>query len=179
VTDSSVPGLLQELTSRDRHDPHDGLVRLIVRSRARESCEYCLAPALGQFHLDHIIPGKCWKQYTEGKLVPLLPSLGRRGPDHLDNYALSCAFCNSRKQDRVSLRLWGRRIRLFDPRLDSWSEHFMFANRYLHLVGKTPVGQATEQALGFNHAELDGPLGVRHQLIVTGHYPPPWAVREM
>ena len=55
----------------------------------------------------------------------------------------------------------------------------MFANMHLHLIGKTPVGQATERVLGFNDADLDGPLGIRHQLILNGHYPPPWALRDM
>jgi hypothetical protein len=55
----------------------------------------------------------------------------------------------------------------------------MFANMHLHLIGKTPVGQATERVLGFNDADLDGPLGVRHQLILNGHYPPPWALQDL
>ena len=55
----------------------------------------------------------------------------------------------------------------------------MFANMHLHIVGKTPVGQATERTLRFNDPGLEGALGVRHQLIVNGHYPPPWAFQDV
>jgi hypothetical protein len=45
-------------------------------------------------------------------------------------------------------------VRLFDPRRDTWSEHFTFLNHYLFIVGITPVGVATQRALGFNAGEI-------------------------
>jgi hypothetical protein len=38
------PGLhaLLALLQQPRHDPHDDLVRRVVRLRARDVCEYCL-----------------------------------------------------------------------------------------------------------------------------------------
>jgi len=38
----------------------------------------------------------------------------------------------------------------------------------------TDIGQATAATLGFNDARLEGPLGTRHEAILTGRYPPSW-----
>jgi hypothetical protein len=46
---------------------------------------------------------------------------------------------------------------------------------YLFIVGVTGIGRATADALGFNDARPDGPLGARHEAILAGHYPPDWA----
>jgi hypothetical protein len=48
---------------------------------------------------------------------------GRSGPDHLDNVAWACAFCNVSKQQRVTYRVGRHTLRLFDPRLDRRSHH--------------------------------------------------------
>ncbi len=90
-----VRALLRELAGRGHHDPHDETVRLAVRLRARDCCEYCLLTTIGQFHVDHIVPSSLWRAYAVGNLSPLRPHAGRRGPDHLDNYAWSCPFCNA------------------------------------------------------------------------------------
>jgi len=74
--------------TQDRNDPHDALVRQIARLRARDACEYCLHPTNGQFEIDHIIPEALWSDYIAGRLdAALQPISGRRGPDHLDNFA--------------------------------------------------------------------------------------------
>jgi hypothetical protein len=74
----------------------------------------------------------------------------------------------------VTYRVGRRQIRLFDPRYDMWSDHFDFMNQYLFVVGISPVGVATQRALGFNVGEISGPLGTRHDSILDGRYPPPW-----
>jgi hypothetical protein len=63
----------------------------------------------------------------------------------------------------------------FRPRHDYWPDHFVFVSHYLFIAGVTPVGLATEQALGLNHGGLGGPLGTRHEAILDGRYPPEWA----
>lgn len=97
------------------------------------------------------------------------------GPNHLDNYAWACPFCNAAKSDAVDHRLGRRRVRLFHPRRDLWPDHFVFFHDYLFVTGFTAVGRATEAALRFNDARLAGPLGTRHEHIVAGRHPPTWA----
>jgi hypothetical protein len=70
----------------------------------------------------------------------------------------------------------GRHLyRLFDPRRDAWTDHFGFFHHHLFVVGLSAIGSATVQALRMNDSRLDGPLGPRHEAIVHGQYPPPWA----
>jgi hypothetical protein len=151
---------------------------LAVRLRARDACEYCLAPTAGLFHVDHVVPAALWPAYRAGRLPGLRPRPGRRGPDHLDNLAWSCPFCNAAKGQRVTGRAGGGRPgRLFDPRRDRWPDHFAFVHRYLFVVGISRIGRITERALGLNDARVGGPLGTRHDAILVGRYPPSWATR--
>lgn len=172
-----LAALLRELSERERHDPSDDIVRLAVQFRARGACEYCLMPGPGSFQVDHIIPVSRWDAYVTNRLHPVERLPGRRGPDHLDNLAWSCVYCNSAKREQVAHRAGRRAYRLFDPRRDAWTDHFVLAHAYLFIVGPVGIGRATQAALRFNDARLDGPLGPRHQAIVDGRYPPPWARR--
>ncbi|HEY7067076.1 MAG TPA: HNH endonuclease [Chloroflexota bacterium] len=167
--------LLRELAQHPSNEVHDPMVRLAVRLRARDACEYCLWPTIGQFHIDHIIPPALWHDYVANQLTAVRPITQRRGPEHLDNFAWCCAFCNIAKARQVAHRAGGRTYRLFDPRRDRWPQHFVFAHNYLLIVGLPGIGQATERALGFNDARLGGPLGPRHDAILLGIYPPAWA----
>src|SRR3954454_17884811 len=108
-------GLLARLATRPSHDTSDDDVRTVVQTRARDACEYCLMPALSQFHVDHIIPRGRWRAYLYGSLL-LKPSPTDAEADHLDNFAWSCAYCNMSKSDRVSGRAGQRSYRLFHPR---------------------------------------------------------------
>lgn len=175
--DPRLQELLQQITMSARNDPHDQLVRQVARLRARDTCEYCLQQTIGQFQVDHIVPAALWSGYVTAQLGGVAPLAGRRGPDHLDNFAWCCPFCNLGKRQRVSHRLGSRLFRLFDPRLDRWTDHLAFTNNYLFIVGITPVGIATQFALGFNNGEIGGPLGTRHDSILDGRYPPAWLLR--
>jgi len=170
-----LEALLAQLGLVPRHDPHDRLIRQVVRLRARDSCEYCLLPTTGQFQIDHVIPNARWQDYMDSLLSDIEPpDIGRHGPDHLDNFAWSCAFCNAAKRQRVGARIASQMIRLFDPRIDHWPDHFTFMHHYLFIVGVTPLGVATQQILGFNEGDIGGPLGNRHESILAGRYPPAW-----
>ena len=171
----SLRTLLQELDRYERHDPRDETVRLAVRLRARDACEYCLVPTSGQFQIDHIIPPALWRDYLAGRLRPIRTASERTGPDHLENFAWCCPFCNTAKGQRVTHRVGRRTVRLFDPRRDRWPEHFVFVHNYLFIVGLPGIGQATEQAHRFNDPRLGGPLGTRHDANLVGRHPPPWA----
>lgn len=145
-----------------------------MRLRAGDVCEYCLLPTVGQFQLEHIVPPARWSDYLSSRLPGVTPQPGRRGPQHLDNFAWACPFCNQGKNERVSHQL-GRVVqRFFDPRYDRWGDHFTFFHNHLFVVGVTDVGRATVEGLGFNDARLEGPLGSRHDAILSGQYPPAW-----
>jgi hypothetical protein len=110
-------------------------MRQAVRSRAREICEYCLAPEIiynVTFHVEHIVP----RQHG--------------GETTLSNLALSCHLCNRYKGpnlsgiDPQSATL----ARLFHPRNDGWRDHFDLVRGVI--VGRTPIGRATVQVLNMN-----------------------------
>lgn len=173
LEDADLRELLGRLEAQERNDPHDALVRQVVRLRARDACEYCLHPTTGQFEVDHIIPEALWSAYIAGHMgAALPPAPNRRGPHHLDNLAWSCSFCNLGKRQRVTHRIGTETVRLFDPRHDAWPDHFKFLNSNLFIVGVTPIGVATQRALGFNAGDIGGPLGTRHDSIIVGRYPP-------
>jgi len=129
---AGLQDLLAQLETRQRHDPHDTLVRLAVRLRARDACEYCLLPAKGLFHVDHIIPPDLWIDYAAGNVPGLTPVPERRDPDHLDNLAWCCPFCNGSKARRG-----GQSQRLFDPRRDTWQEHVTFMRSQSYTVARS------------------------------------------
>jgi len=158
--DPRLEDLIRQVEDDGRNDPHDAVVRQVVRLRARDVCEYCLQPTVGQFQVDHVIPAALWSDYMAGRLnAAIQPIENRRGPDHLDNLAWCCPFCNVGKSQRVVYRVGARTMRLFDPRYNLWTDHFTFTNHYLFIAGVTPIGVATQRALGFNAGELSGPLG--------------------
>jgi hypothetical protein len=125
-----------------------------VRRRAGDRCEYCrMHQALqgGTFHLEHIVP-----ESLGGLLQP-------------DNLAWSCPGCNLRKSDRV-LALdpdSGVIVALFNPRKDSWVEHFRWDG--YQIAGLTPIGRATVLALELNHPRR---LLIRHAEEMFQLFPP-------
>jgi 5-methylcytosine-specific restriction endonuclease McrA len=162
---------LEQLSTHSSVDPD---VRIIVRARARNACEYCLIETNTQFHVDHIVPKSLWLRYLAGSLL-LEPLQSDREADHIDNFAWSCPYCNQAKGNRVSGRAGRQTSRLFHPRRDRWEEHFFFDDDYLHIRGLSEIGRATEQILGFNDSRHNGPAATRHKAILDGIYPPPWA----
>lgn len=126
-----------------------------VRERAGDACEYCLLPQAFQeatFHIDHVAPRS------------------RGGPTVLDNLALACVTCSLRKAARIRARdpHTGRLAPLFNPRTDAWLEHFAFTKRW-RLVGRSPTGRATIDALGMNRVAA---VAIRSELVQLGRFPP-------
>jgi len=111
-------------------------IRLIVRERAENRCEYCQKrqeeSPLMTLQIEHIIPRK------------------HGGNDDLSNPALACADCNLRKSsdlagiDPISNQL----TPLFHPRADHWEDHFSWEG--LRIVGATAVGRTTVRVLELN-----------------------------
>ncbi len=125
-----------------------------VRQRARDCCEYCQMPqSCTQLphEADHIRAQK------------------HHGPTTLENLEWSCALCNSHKGSDVSAYVphTDELVRLFNPRMDVWSEHFEWDGP--RLVGMTLMAQATLELLQINK---DSRVSLRRMLIEVGLFPP-------
>jgi hypothetical protein len=117
----------------------DNALRLLVRRRSGDICEYCRLPQAAspivQFHIEHIIA----RQHG--------------GRDESENLALACNFCNFRKGPNIAGidPETGRLVPLFHPRQHRWSEHFAWKG--MQIVGQTPIGRATVDLLAMNQWE--------------------------
>ena len=128
-------------------------IREVVWQRARARCEYCHLPQhLTDLphQLDHIRARK------------------HRGTTIAPNLALSCAYCNGHKGPNVSGYdpQPGLLVPLFNPRTDSWNEHFEWDGPLL--VGKNPIARATVEVLGINATAR---IHLRQSLIQLGARP--------
>jgi hypothetical protein len=108
-----------------------------VSARARHACEYCRAPEIVfnlPFEVEHIIPQAHGGETTR------------------DNLALSCRSCNLYKAHSVQAldETTGQEVRLFNPRRDSWGEHFSFVEGTSEILGLTATGRATVSRLRMN-----------------------------
>lgn len=129
------------------------LRRLVIR-RAQDRCEYCGLAQAGQeatFHVDHIVP------------------MNAGGPTIADNLALACVSCSLGKAARQTAvdPESGEEVPLFDPRHETWPEHFQWNG--VVLVGLTAVGRATIVALHMNRPLI---LDIRHEEAALGRHPP-------
>ncbi len=131
-------------------------LRQLVAERAKSRCEYCqlqqeLCPET--FEVDHIIP-----RALGGKSAP-------------DNLCYACPVCNNAKRSQITAHdpRTGRRVRMFDPRRQRWTDHFRWSNDHGRIVGKTVVGRATIEALEMNRPRI---VHVRLLWAAIGLHPP-------
>ena len=92
------------------------------------------------------------------------------GGDEPENLALCCKSCNIRKGDHISgIDPESREeTLLFNPRQDTWNEHFDFdVGRFL-LLGRTPRGRATIDQLRMNTSYQ---IEARKYWVEAGLYP--------
>ncbi|MFM9950686.1 MAG: HNH endonuclease [Saprospiraceae bacterium] len=93
------------------------------------------------------------------------------GSDSLDNLAYSCNGCNAHKyikttaQDPVSETF----VQLFNPRTQGWKEHFSWDETSTVILGNTPSGRATIEALNMNREPL---IVLRKAMVLLGIHPP-------
>jgi len=118
-----------------------------VRRRAGDRCEYCGLPQQWQeavFHIDHVKPQS------------------RGGKTTLDNLALACVSCSLRKAARVAAkdRQSGKMVQLFNPRRDTWHEHFKVGPS-MRIRGLTTIGRVTVSALAMNRSAI---VAIRQEL---------------
>jgi hypothetical protein len=112
-------------------------LRQRIAERAAFQCGYCRTQEKVSgipLTLEHIVPKAKGGQSSE------------------DNLWLSCRLCNEAKGVLTEARdpESGEYVPLFNPRLQRWSEHFSWSETGTRIVGKTPVGRATVQALSMN-----------------------------
>ena len=116
-------------------------LRQKVIEAAHGRCAYCRNPEnlmCVVFEVDHVIPR----------------SAG--GRTRLDNLCLSCPTCNRCKANRLSALdpASHRPARLFHPNYDQWMEHFEWSQDGAQIIGRTPTGRATVEALRFNRPAM-------------------------
>ena len=131
-------------------------LRRQVADEAQHRCGYCLMAehVVGMpMELDHLIP----------------ESLG--GATQADNLWLACPGCNARKADRVLGidPITGQSVRLFDPRRQSWGQHFRWVADGTLIEGMTPAGRATVVTLQLNRSVL---VSARQAWVAGGWHPP-------
>lgn len=113
----------------------DAELRKFVWARAKGRCEYCRMRQEWDeltFQVEHIIPKK------------------HHGGDAADNLALACFACNNHKGPNLAgLDPKTAEItRLFNPRSDSWEDHFQWNEG--QLIGRTGIGRTTVDVLSIN-----------------------------
>jgi hypothetical protein len=116
----------------------DTRLKTSIRGRAGLRCEYCHLPeAISElpFQFDHVIAEQHGGVATE------------------DNLALACVRCNRYKGPNLSGidPESGKLTRLFNPRADAWSKHFVWEGA--SLSARTAIGRTTIAVLQINHPE--------------------------
>ena len=132
------------------------ILRETVEKRAGYRCEYCqttMDASTQRLELEHIIP------------------ISKDGLTILDNLALSCRGCNGSKYNKTEGLdpVTEEVFPLFNPRKDSWNEHFEWDVNPLYLIGLTPIGRATIETLKLNRPQL---IRVRTLLEKLNMHPP-------
>lgn len=131
-------------------------IREQVFERARGCCEYCQSQrdySHDDFSVEHITPR----------------SAG--GTDDLENLAMSCQGCNNRKYTALEALdpVTGAQVRLFNPRQDDWTAHFVWSADITLMIGLTPTGRASIVRLELNRTGL---INLRRALTMAGIHPP-------
>lgn len=138
----------------EKHIPAD--LRRLVRSRASGICEYCHSQASFSpqpFSVEHIKPRAAGGQTID------------------DNLALSCQGCNGHKhiKEQAADPITGNVVPLYHPRQQRWRDHFAWRSDAKLVVGLTPTGRATVEALRMNRPEL---VNLREVLYAAQKHPP-------
>ena len=88
-----------------------------------------------------------------------------------DNLWLACSQCNGHKSNRTTAvdPISGRTVSLYNPRHQSWKEHFRWVEGATRILGLTPVGRATVAVLQLNRPTL---VRARYRWASVGWHPP-------
>jgi hypothetical protein len=127
-----------------------------LRSEAGTRCGYC--------HTSAVITGQ---RLTIEHIIPLV--LGRTSEK--GNLWLSCRRCNEYKgaqTEAVDPGSW-QVVKLFNPRIQVWKEHFAWSSDGGMVIGLTPCGRATVELLKMNAADI---VSARSLWVSVGWHPP-------
>ena len=127
-----------------------------VRLEAENRCGYChtqqsLLPA--PLEVEHITPR------------------AKGGTDDQENLWLACRLCNVYKSDQVAAidPQTNERVSLFDPRRQTWTQHFQWSTDGRLILGLSDCGRATVAALNLNNAYA---VTARGNWVRAGWHPP-------
>ncbi len=129
---------------------------LEIREVSKNRCEYCLSP----------------QSLTSHKLeIEHIYLISKGGNSKKENLCLACRHCNLHK----SAKIFGfdvvsaKKVKLFNPKRQIWTEHFGWDREKTSIIGKTPCGRATIYALKLND---DLQTNARKVWKLTGLFPP-------
>ena len=127
-----------------------------VREDAGQRCGYCLSAEIITgipLEIEHIIP----------------ESIG--GSTVRENLWLACHRCNKFKGNRTDAvdPVTQAATPLFNPRLQTWREHFQWSVDGTRVIGMTPSGRVTVEALQMNNEYV---VEARRFWIFAGWHPP-------
>ena len=140
-------------------------LRRRVERRTRGLCEYCHSCAEYTGH-----------DFTVDRILPE----SRCGTTTFDNPYWCCFWCNNFKQARTKA-LGVRSCRfvpLFNLRTEVWSDHFRWSRDETRVVGRSPVGRATIEALRLSRPYWSVPVacGFGMDCILRNH---DWFLRRI
>lgn len=127
-----------------------------MREDAGNRCGYCRASELvtaTELVVDRILP----------------ESTG--GPTARENLWLVCACCNQFKggKTRATDPQTDEVVPLFNPRTQTWTEHFAWSGEGTEIIGRTACGRATVEALRLNRELV---VLARRRWVSVGWHPP-------
>jgi hypothetical protein len=131
------------------------ILREQITRRANGLCEYCQTSQdiVIEMEIDHIVP------------------VSAGGTDTAENLCLTCVSCNHFKRDFLAGNdpLTEEEARLFNPRTQSWHEHFEWQQGGISIAGLTPTGRATVERLRMNREVI---IKARRRWIKARWHPP-------
>jgi hypothetical protein len=131
-------------------------LRAFLEDRDHQRCQYCLTSEDNcglRMHVDHILP-----ESAGGANTP-------------DNLCLACFSCNVYKgaKKRWKDPQTQESVKLFHPRRQSWNDHFAWDESKTAIIGLTPCGRATIDALKMNNPTV---VKSRRRWVSAGWHPP-------
>lgn len=127
-----------------------------VAEEAQYYCGYCLTQqkVIGSaLEIEHIVPEV------------------KGGSSEKNNLWLACRSCNSRKGSQTEAidPETNMPTPIFNPRTQTWSDHFEWSDDQTKILGLTATGRATVEALKLNNEYI---VAARHQWVLVGWHPP-------
>jgi hypothetical protein len=131
-------------------------LRQRLAEQARGRCGYCLTQEIVSgvpLTVEHILP------------------ISKGGRTVEENLWLSCRLCNEAKGvlTEATNPESGTMVDLFNPRLQAWADHFAWSEDGTRVIGRTPTGRSTVNALSLN-GELR--VAARAIWVEAGWHPP-------